>query len=148
MIPLQAGHSANERSMLESMSRAEIISLIACLAAVLALIPSYWLMFGNSKSKKRARSKGTESGAPVLAKDAPEPTPMPAMVRALALTAMGFAILVIELVVFGLLSRLFGVPTTVAQMPTLWQVGFYAIFAIPALLFFFAFMVVVGMMGD
>ena len=134
--------------MLESMPRAELISLIACVAAVLALVPSYWLMVGNNNSKKRARAKGTEPGAPVQANDGPGPTPMPPMVRALGLAGMGFAVLVIELVVFGLLSRFFGVPNSVAQMPTLWQVGFYAIFAIPGLLFFFAFMVVVSMMGD
>lgn len=129
------------------MHTSDWIALAACIAAFLALIPAFVPLLTRSKSPSK-----TQDNAPLpnTAKDesASSATPAPPLNNfgtALVLTALALVIGVVEIVLFSVAARFFGVAVDVNSMPTNWLVVFYALFIIPGLLFFRAFLSITNM---
>lgn len=130
------------------MTMSDWISLAACVAAFIALIPSYAPMLEARRGKRKGKgappsptaleSPPEPSARPVAAEQAPEPKKLNAFGKALVLSAMGLCIGVIELVLFSFFAAVGGVAIDLATMPITWQVAFYAIFIVPGICLFWA----------
>ncbi len=103
------------------MNWSDWVSLLACVAAVLALVPAFAPMLKRRKAGKRAK----ESIQPEESAAAPEPVELNAFGKALVLTTYALAIGIIELVLFSPIAGIFGARVDVNTMPTNWLVAFY-----------------------
>lgn len=112
------------------------IALAACVAAFLALVPSFSPMLKEHKSRqKKNEAQATPPSKPDVSD---EPVRLNAFGKALALTSMALVIGVIEIVLFSAVAELFGVAIDVKTMPTNWLVVFYGLFLLPGVCLFWA----------
>jgi hypothetical protein len=129
------------------LSRSDWIALIAAAGTLIGLVPA----FGQYLASKRRRTK-RKSPAPVELPSPPTDDkaekPTPAYMKALACTSMAFVLFVIELVIFTWIAHLFGVAADFDTMTLPWRMGFVAIFLIPGLLLFVAFLHIMSVMED
>jgi TRAP-type C4-dicarboxylate transport system permease small subunit len=121
------------------MSTSDYIALAAAVAAFLALVPQFAQLLRKKGRKKRDPDVSSAELASAEPPKPPEPIELNAFGKALVLTAYGLAFGVIEIVSFNFVARLYGVAIDVETMPTDWLVVFYALFIIPGLFLFWAF---------
>ena len=136
------------------MTRSDWISLLACIAAFVGLVPPFTGMLRRRKRRSTRPGREVEPTEPSVAvagsEREVEPTEPSVAVagsektrrhvrlnpfgNAFVLTAMAAAVGGIELVIFGAVSSHFGVPAEPASMSTLWRLGFHALYLIPGIL--------------
>ena len=68
--------------------------------------------------------------------------------KAFVLTVMAALIGIIELILFSWFAYLFGVTVDPSKMSLTWTLGFYALYLIPGLLLFLAFINIVSTFED
>jgi len=125
------------------MATSDWISLAACVAAFLALVPSFSQMLANRKAEKvNVTSSPLEKG--VSNATHTERPKLNALGRAFLLSSMAVALIVIEVVLFGLVASLFGIDVNVNTMPIPWLIVFYALFLVPGVLLWFALLNMMG----
>ncbi len=142
------------------MNRSDWIALAACIASFLGLIPQFRQMSFDRKDKKKIKKLSTKSSLnkidlspsgvnPKTSKDKSleEQKPRP-LFNAFIQTIAAVLIFLIELIIYSAFAYYFNVKVELGNMPLLWTVGFYAIFVVPGLLLFMAFMWLSSAIGD
>ncbi|MBL7936676.1 MAG: hypothetical protein JNM51_12795 [Bacteroidia bacterium] len=142
------------------MNRSDWIALAACIAAFLGLIPQFRQMSFDRKDRKKIKKSSNKSSLKKTdlssselnsetAKDkSPEEQKPRPLYNAFIQTIAAVLIFLIELILFSALAYFFNVKVELDNMPLLWTVGFYAIFVVPGLLLFMAFMWLSSAIGD
>jgi hypothetical protein len=120
------------------MSRSDWIALVACLAAVLALVPAYSGMLQlrrQRKGRKLAAAQEKQSDQAAGSEDMRQPG---ALMRALVCISMTLLVGVAEVVVFSWIASMYGVEVEPKSMPTNWLIVFYGMFLLPGYFLFLA----------
>ena len=121
------------------MNTSDYIALAAAVAAFLALIPQFAQLTRKKGRKKKDSDASSAEPASVEPPKPPEPMELNAFGKTLVLTVYGLAFGVFEIVSFSTAARLYGVAINIETMPTNWLVVFYALFIIPGIFLFWAF---------
>ena len=120
------------------MSQSDWIALAACVAAFLALVPSFSGMLRTSRSRKR-RQNAPAKDLPTEPATPPSERPQPhAFIRALACISMALILGVAEVVVFSSIALAYGVTVDTKTMQDNWSIVYYGMFVLPGYFLFLA----------
>ena len=139
------------------METSNAIALGALIISLIGLIPQFYQAFnkkGNvnkdtkSPKVKMLDSKVTEESESNNEKIKSEKEPMPYMLRILLLVIFAFATFLIEIIIFGAIAHYSGIAVNPDTMPHMWKLIYYALFLIPGVFLFLAFLTFVGNLKD
>lgn len=142
------------------METSNYISLGALFVSIVALIPQYHLVFSKrkiehqkSENEQRNESSATEETYEIEKNiESKEPNeskePMPFMLKILMLVVFAVASFLVEIILFSMIAYFCGVEVSLDTMTLLWKVIFYALFFIPGVFLFLAFLTFVANTTD
>jgi hypothetical protein len=134
----------------QKMETSNLIALGALIVAVLGLLPQFYTMISEKKTKNKIVKAPVkiESKTEEQQKENVEKEPMPPMLRILMLVIFAVASFLIEIIIFGIIAHLCGVNIDLATMSLIWKVIFYSLFFIPGVFLFLAFLTFVANTTD
>lgn len=119
------------------------IALGALIVAIVGLIPQFHSIFTRKKRNSRTAVKKTAKAEarPIKEKEEiDDEESMPFMLRILLLVVYAVAIFIVEIILFSVVAHFFDVNIDLATMPLIWKVVFFALFFIPGVFLFLAFL--------
>ena len=130
------------------METSNLIALGALIIALIGLIPPFYNMLKNTNSQKKYKQIENSKKIIEESKENKKNKPIPFMLRILVLMAFAVAVLLIELIIFGILAHLFQVDISFTTMPIIWKIAFFSLFIIPGTLVFLSTVILSANMGD
>ena len=119
----------------QQLGTSNLIALGALIVAILGLLPQFYIMIFEKKTKNRILKDPVKikSQTEDQRKENVEKEPMPPMLRILMLVIFAVASFLIEIIIFGIITHLCGVNLDLATMSLIWKVIFYSLFPINAI---------------
>ncbi len=134
----------------QQLGTSNLIALGALIVAILGLLPQFYIMIFEKKTKNRILKDPVKikSQTEDQRKENVEKEPMPPMLRILMLVIFAVASFLIEIIIFGIITHLCGVNLDLATMSLIWKVIFYSLFFIPGAFLFLALLTFVANTTD